>query len=278
MNLSFPSQEIQAQLIEALIQPLVPVSGKCLRARSAPTKIKLLYHLFQLHKNLRNHKWTSIYQGQKALSKGAKVGIKHLSEFINSPDFAIFGKVVHRKGTTSQYELNSWVLHFFDFFEKKGMMKNFRENPAEWKRFFLKRFHKWLLPLLQSGNSLTQILMNKLSTKSKLKGGDLNSLKGGTIKPSGSFIKPSGSKSKSECPPLPVIKDLLELDQTLKDRFKLRDGDRNISIKYFTLNHHQRAVRLGESMLRNGINLRSPARFYQSCLNQTKRKDNFRTR
>lgn len=188
------SEESQTRLIESLIDPRAPCSGRCQRARSSPTKIKILYHLFQLHKNIESGRWKENFQSKTRIAKSAGVGKKHFSEFVNSSDFALFGEVIHRYGTTNIYRLKKWVIDIFYFLEKKGMMKEFRNSFEKWKKTFLERVDKWLIPLLQKGVTFVNILMNKLSTKKPLKGGDLNLLKGVGIKPS-VYIKPKGIKT-----------------------------------------------------------------------------------
>jgi len=128
MDKNKSSEELNITLLEILVDPKVPLSKKCIRARSSPTKIKTLYHLFQLYKNVESGKWGAIYQGKERLSKNAGISKNHLSEFVNSEDFKIFGDIQHRKGKTSIYRLKRWVVDAFHFFEKKGMMKNQR-NP-----------------------------------------------------------------------------------------------------------------------------------------------------
>lgn len=264
------SQEIQVQMIEALINPCVACSGKMMRIRSCPTKIMTLYHLFQLHKNIKSGKWTSIYQGKTAMAKGAGVSIRHLSEFLNSSDFELFGDVTHRPGTTSIYTLKPWVIETFTFFEKKGMMRMFRENFKEWKKRFLNRLRKWLLPLLRKGYSLWQVFVNKLSTEKALKGVDLKTLKGVGIKPSGSSHKAlHGSRSNNEYPTVPVVNDFLEISRILASRFSLKEGDINQLMSRYSLFRLKKAAKLGEQWLKNGIQVCSPVRLYQACLNKT---------
>jgi|GEM_PF-6668452 len=261
------SQEIQVQLLETIIDPRIACSGKFLRARACPTKIKILYHLFQLEKNVASGKWSSIYQGKTAISKCAGVGKKHFAEFINSPDFELFGEVDHRKGTTNIYRLKKWVIETFTFFERTGLMKNFRQNFEEWREKFCRRLHKWLLPLLRAGHSLYQIFVNKLSTKKPLKGDDPKVLKGDGIKPSGSYEAFQGSKSKHE---LPVVNQFVDILGKLKDRFLLKEGDINQIMGRYSLSHLKKAIRKGEEWLKNGLDVRSPVQTFQSCLNKTR--------
>lgn len=269
--MALDSQEFNIQLLESIISPSVPCTEKCLKNKSAPTKIKSLYHLFQLSKNINSGKWTGIYQGKTRIAKDARISKKAFCEFINK-DFKLFGRVIHRPGTTNVYRLDDWVIELFGFLERIGMMKNFRKNFSDWKKKFKTRLCKWLLPLLRKGVTLSQILMNKISTKKDLKGGDLNPVKGGGIKPSGSHEAFQGFRSKPEHPIVPVVNDFVEISRLLSSRFLLKEGDINQLMRDFSLSHHKKAVLFGERWLKNGLKSRSPVKIYQCCLNKTKRK------
>lgn len=265
--------EINLQLLEIIVSPSIPVSKKCLRKRSAPSKIKSLYHLYQLHKNVRKRQWTAVFQGKTKIAKNAKISKRHFSEFVNSSDFMFFGDVIKRPGTTNQYKIHDWLFEAFEFFEKKGMMKNFRENHDLWKEVFLKRLKHWLLPLVRKGHTLNQILMNKISTKTKLKGVDPKTLKGVGIKYTSSSYKAfHESVSNTEQPSL-AIQEMCEVDRLLKTRFQIREGDVYMLTKSFSLNHHKRAIRLAESWLKSGMKMDIPIRVYQSCLNKTDNRE-----
>ena len=214
----------QLTSLELLIRNPIPVSGKCLRARSSPTKIKALYHLYQLNRNVKSGKWTSIHQGKTRMSKGAKISRRHFYEFIKN-NLSLFGKSIRRTGTTSEYHLDEWVVKFFEFFEKNGMMKGFREDFSSWREMFLTRLDKWLTPLIQKGLSLEQILMNKLSTGKALKGSGSKGLKGSGIKPSSkSLMKPKGIKTNIEDAELDS-KDSIEVNSILRCRLSLSEAD-----------------------------------------------------
>jgi hypothetical protein len=260
------SQEFQVTLLESLIDPRVACSGKLERARASPTKIKALYHLYQLQKNVTSGKWKSIYQGKTAISESAQISKNHFSEFVNSPDFHLFGEVTHRPGTTNIYKLQEWVIQTFVFLERTGMMKNFRQNFADWRDKFLARLHKWLLPLLRKGYALAQILMNKISTKQKLKGDDLKPLKGGGIKPSGSSYQAfQGSKSNTE-PPDPILSGFVEAFGTLRDRFCIKEGDLYWIKENIPLKNIKKAIIVGQEWLKNGIEIRSPIRMFMGAM------------
>lgn len=260
------SEIFQANLLESLIDPHIPTTQKQLRSRSSPTKIKALYHLYQLDKNVKNGKWSSNYQGKTRIAKDAKISKKHFSEFVNSGDFKLFGSIQHRPGTSNIYRLQNWIILFFDFLERKGMMKFFRKNFDLWKRNFMNRFHKWLLPLLNSGYSLNQILMNKVVNKKSLKGDGYDGLKGDAIKPSGS-MKPSGSKSNTEFS-VPAYQEFVFVGEQMS-RFGLREGDINSLLKRYSLNRLKKASYLMHEWKNTGMEFRSPVRIYQTCLNKT---------
>lgn len=281
MAMSIPeileNDEFHLNLIEFLIQPACPVKQRC---RSAPTKIKILYHLFQLSKNVISGKWTDIYQSTKEIAKGAKVTKRHFDEFINSGDAEIFMDIRRRgrkPGTnyfqTNIYTLKPWVVRLFRFFELEGMMRNFSKDFVGWKSTFLKRLRNRIIPLIRKGLSLVEIRkktkdINKFSTKNGLKGVTENGLKGVSIKyPSDSPIKHTGIRSNTD---LPVINDFVEISRKMEDRFLLQKGDINQFMKNYSVAHHKRALYLGEEWLRNGLSVRCPVLVYQDCLNRTK--------
>lgn len=271
MNIT-SNHEFQIQLLESVINPVMALTGCKIRARAAPTKIKALYHLYQLNKNILNGKWLSQknYQGKTRIAKEAKISKKHFSEFINSPDFNLFGKVTHRDGETNIYYLEPWLVEAFQFFERKGMMKDFRENFIKWKDRFLKRLHKWLLPLLRKGHSLKDILMNKLCTKQKLKGDGCQTLKGdGMNLFEVPFMKPTGSKSKPEELKVPGFDSYLKVGEKILN-FGLQDADILQVMRDYSLNHHKKACNLFELWKKRGIEIHSPVKLYQTCLNRTK--------
>lgn len=180
-------------LIKNLVHSSMPRNK---RARDRITNIKILYGLYQLNKNKKSGKWKEVAPGKSRIGKTAKVSRKAVTRFING-DGLVFFKKTSRFKTTNIYEMEKWVVEFFEFFERKGMMKGFMNDFDVWKKKFLKRLDKWLLPLLEKKFTLHQILMNKLSTKKELKGAYPPPLKGAGIKPTGS-MNPIGIKTKDE--------------------------------------------------------------------------------
>jgi hypothetical protein len=159
----------------------------------------------------------------------------------------------------------------FHFFEKKGMMKNFRKKFKEWKEVFLKRIRQWLLPLIKKGKTLYEILMNKLSTKKTLKGVELKVLKGVGIKSKESFYKSIyGNRNNTDDPPFPEVQEMHDVGDLLRNRLQIREGDVYMFTKSFSLNHLKRAIMMKIEWLRRGMEVISPAKVLQTCLNRTK--------
>lgn len=272
------NQEFYLNLLDALIDPRV---GEC-RARSAPTKIKFLYHIFQLEKKRNAESWQYICFSKEDLAKQAKISRRHITDFINSPDAELFVDVVRRgrkkgekKYQSNIYTLKPWLIKIFEFYEKTGIMRGFRDDFSAWKKTYKKRFLKWVIPQIQKGLSLEQILekkqvMNKLSTVLNAKGSADSGLKGAGIKYIHRPIKHSGYKSKYE-QPIPAVQGLLEVGELLRDRFFLQEGDINMLLSRVDLNTHKKACGIGLNWLKNGLNMRSPVRTYQACINKARK-------
>lgn len=124
--------------------------------------------------------------GKKRIKNTGHISRKAVTKFITGEGLVFFKKT-RRFQATNIYKMHEWVIDVFRFFEKKGMMKGIMEDYDKWREVFLRRLNKWLLPLLEKGNTLKHILMNKICTKPKLKGAYPNPLKGASIKPSGFY-------------------------------------------------------------------------------------------
>lgn len=270
--MSASNDHFNVLLIKYLLNPVVSRGIKSQRKRYRPTEFKTLNAMYQLNKNV-GRTWEIFACGKKTIGKTAqKIGRKAITRFICGEGLVFFKKTPRFK-TTNIYELEKWVVDVFRFFEKKGMMQGIVQDFHKWRRNFLKRLENWLLPLLEKGHSLKDVLMNKLSTKRPLKGADPNPLKGAGIKPSGCEAF-QGSKSNIEFLS-PSIQTFIQTQQELYGRFKLREGDIHIFMNCYDLNHHQRAMTMGRVWLSNGLQPENPVRIYQKLLNKTKRKTCF---
>lgn len=273
--------EINVNLLDLIINPKHSLGW---RVRGSPTKIKILYQFYQYHKKLNSGEWQIICPSKEQISEHAQVSRRHVTEFINSDDAEIFLEVERRdrlpgshKYQSNIYRLKPWLIEIFEFYEKTGMMRGFRADFGAWKRGYSKRFSKWLIPQIQKGLTLNQILekkalMNKLSTEKELKGAAGQALKGAGIKYlSDSLIKPTGFISNTERQ-IPALRDFKIISQTLQTRFLLKEGDINMLMSTVDLRTHKKACRMGLDWLKNGLDPKNPVRVYQSCINRVKRK------
>lgn len=192
-NTFFQSQSISSNdhtnvlLIKYLLDPVISRGKKNTRIRYRPTEFKALNAMYQLNKNVIRGDWQKFACGKKKIGKAArKISTKSVTKFICGEGL-IFFKKAKRFKATNIYELHEWVVQVFRFFEKKGMMKGIMDDFDNWRDVFLRRLNNWLLPLLEKGLTLKDVLMNKLCTKPKLKGADPIPLKGAGIKPSGFY-------------------------------------------------------------------------------------------
>ena len=205
--------------------------------------------------------------GKKKIGKTArKVGRKSSTKFLCGEGEVFFEKIPRYKATNI-YKLHEWVIECFEFFEKKGMMHGIMQDFEKWRKCFLKRLDKWLLPLLEKGLPLRDILMNKLSTRKPLKGADPKPLKGAGIKPSESHEAFQGSKSNTESH-IP-FSELKEVGDTLV-RLSLKEGDIRMLLRCYSLNWLKRACKLMNEWRLRGMEFKSPVRVFQTCLNRTK--------
>jgi hypothetical protein len=261
------SPAFQVALIDAII---FPATGKI-----SPVKIKSIYHLFQLSKKVDRKEFTDISQGKELICEKGKFGRTQFTKFINSPDFQLFGKVIHRNNgvedLTNLYELHDWVKSIFRFFEKVGMMQGFRNEFERWRCRIKRRLRKWLLPLLEAGKTFSQILenrklVNKLSTKTVSKPTDPTLSKPTAIKHTSYMgsIKPSReSKSKQE---LPAIRGFCQIAETLSVRFSIRDGDLNMIMNSFSLKEIKSGLRMRENWKANGFQAKSEIGAFLACM------------
>lgn len=271
---------IQIYLIYYLINPQAPRNEKIKRIRCKTSYIQILNALYQMNKNTLGikAKWEEVAPGKKRIADVARTTRKYVTQFINSSEFPLFCEKVIRPGATHIYRLQQWVVDAFKFFEVKGMMKSFIDDFDSWKTTFTKRMQKWLLPLIDKGHSLKEILMNKLSTKSKLKGTPPDPLKGTPIKhPSvgrmgSSYEAPSDDiETKSGLSRILCLKDLDKAAETLLDRFKIKEADVNWIINHLGLKIVKGAIRIRESMM--NFTPKSPIKGFMWCVSKYKQRE-----
>jgi len=69
-----------ALFLRELIAPTKICEAENTRNRAAPTRIKFVYHLFQLTKNVRSGKWDSIYMAIPNMARDARVSKRKITE------------------------------------------------------------------------------------------------------------------------------------------------------------------------------------------------------
>lgn len=244
----------------------VNILGK--RNKIRYSQIKILYQMHLYGKNIRNGKWKEAFPSVATIAKHTKLSKDTIESFICHPSFSTFGEKVNRKGTSNKYRLRKWVVDLFDFFERFGFMKRFQTNFFGWRQTFVKRIKNGVIPLVQQNLTLQQV-MNKLSTRIPLKSVRSNPLKSVTTTPSGSTT-PLGSKSNNERSAIPSVQTFGQLAESLRTRFLIRDGDVNMVMGRYSLNHHKKAMGLMDLWKSRGMQPDSPIQVYQACLNQTR--------
>ena len=244
--------------------------GKRRKIRSS--EIKILYQIHLYGKNIKRGKWNAVFPSRSTIASHAGISEESVKRFICSDHFKIFGSKQERQGTSNIYHLKRWVVDLFDAFERVGMMKGFSTNFGQLRITFFKRLNMAFIPLIQKGHSLNEV-MNKLSTKSPLKLPDQKSLKlPATTYPSDRpFTTSYEYKTKIENPTIPVVNDFVAISRILFSRFHLKEGDINQVLGRYDLYHHKRAAREMNLWMQRGMDVQSPIRTYQKCLNLTKR-------
>lgn len=259
-----------ALLIRYLLDPAIPCRGKMQRARYKPVDFKILNAIYQLNKNIINNRWENISCGKRLIAKAAGVSVKAVTEFICGDGLVFFDKTLRHK-KTNIYRLEPWVVEIFRFFEKTGMMKGVTKDFEKWRENFLKRIKKWVLPLLEKGETFSSILVNNLSMKKRLKGVDPKVLKGASIKSNRDNKAFQGSRSISEWPPDPILSKFSEIQDTLENKFHIVGGDLVFAMRSFSQNDLKRGIDTMEIWKKRGMEPRSPIKVFMSAISDSRK-------
>lgn len=260
------STHFNSLLLLYLIEPVAPRTETSKRIRSKPTQIKILNALYQLNKNTISGKWTAIAPGKNLIAKAAQVSSDSVQSFINSPDFLLFGEKQERFQATNIYKLHPWVVQLFKFFEVKGMMKNIQTDFKSWRSTFAKRMKKWLLPLLEKGVTIKDILAQRLSTKKTLNSTPPPPLKHPPMKP-----LPGGD----EAPMVTMVKDngALEVLDRLKNKpFSL---DQKLKLSLFPENIYHTAKEICQIKSAKGFMAKDPLAYFLGIVTKLAKDQGF---
>jgi hypothetical protein len=246
------------------------------KRKTNPFKILNAIYLFTKHAKIKNFK--EVFPSYDLLAKMAHCSRKEVAELISSGELDIFCDIQKEYFKTNRYFLKPWVFKWFEVLYREGFMKWLHEDFKKWRHVFQKRMKKLIMPLIEKGFNIWKIsieLLNRLSTKRKLKGDTVNRLKGDTIK-TNSEMKTYVFKTNIVKPPDKPIFDEIDLIFTehkglcmvLKDRFNMKIADIYHFIRKNSVCHLRCAVSLLEKRYSTGWRANSPVKALQSILNK----------
>lgn len=141
------------------------------KIRQAPKKMHLLYQFSLLHKNVEKDKWKAIFPSIDTIAAWVGCHNSTVDRFLKSPEISHLIDI-HRnarriKGrfVTHTYSIKKNILHCIRFLEKKGFFKGMKKDPIKWRAWFNRRLDVWLIPKLEKGMTLDQILCEKKIVK-----------------------------------------------------------------------------------------------------------------
>lgn len=147
------------------------------------------------------------------------------------------------------------------------MLRGIMQDFEKWRKIFLKRLNKWLLPLLEKGHTLKDLLVNKLSTEKPLKGAHHIPLKGAGIKPTEN-IKPTGFKTN-----IVLAAPVREAQETWQALDRLHIGE--VDARHFMFKNPlgilNRAAHTLAGWMQSGTRINSPVRALQSIIAKQRR-------
>lgn len=265
----------QANLLLILSEFINPENERK-RIRTIPFKVLNSIYLFT--KNCQIKKYPEVFPSYDLLAKMSYCSRKEVAEFIESNEIEIFCEVKREPFKSNRYYLKQWVFEWFKLFYRFGMMKNLHSNFKKWLSSFKKRMKNFIMPWIEKGFNISQILielLNKLSTKLNLKGDAVKTLKGDAIK-SFTGIKTYVYKTIFEKPPDkpktdefdPILTDFKKICSVLRDRFNIGISDINQFIKKNSAFRLNFAINLLEKQYQTGWRANSPIKALQNLLNK----------
>lgn len=130
------------------------------------SSLKILYEIFRFIKWGKKQGYEEIYPGIERIAKNALCCQRQVQRFLKTELFKTLGECIHRSGQSSVYRLNDWVERLFTALERKGVMKNIKENFDKFHKRFKKFMDVCVIGAMELGHGLIEVL-NKLCTKIK---------------------------------------------------------------------------------------------------------------
>ncbi len=132
--------------------------------------LKILYQFYRFIRDKRKIKQFEHFPSVQTMADNSKCSVRSVQYFLNSQFFKLYGERIFRQKTenrqdSNSYRINERILCIFATLEKKGVMKNIREDFDRFHRRYKKYMDNVIIAALENGLSL-QDVMNKLRTKS----------------------------------------------------------------------------------------------------------------
>ncbi len=233
----------------------------------APSRIKILYHLYNMGKTN-----AQVFPEAETIAKEAGCSGETVSRFVNSEEFKKYGFKVWRCFTSNEYRLHPWVIECFKSLEKLGFMRHFRADFNRWRKLWTFRMPKFYCSKLLNISTWSQVFniqirRTKLSTK-YFDGCGIEKGHGcGTTRSSSSYKELR--KKKTVFSPPPFIKDLEQAVTELSTCFSIQDGDLNMIMNNYCLRDIKGGIIIRRSW--KGFTPSSPIAAYISCVNRYKK-------
>jgi hypothetical protein len=229
------------------------------RRHFSPSKIKILYNLYQYTK-----KYPNVYPGAKkqADAKSVKVSTKTVSRFVNSHQFHVYGEKVKRDYNSNAYKLHPWVIECFQNLEKLGFMKFFASDFKRWHNLWNLQIPRFIVNKLMNISTWDDLheKKQKLSTKRRDR---CPAQKGIDVPLLGSTISLQGSLED-------VIRETMnpfsmqheKIVNALDKEFGLKGGDINYVTNYLGLRDMQGGINILRQRVEKGWKIDSPIKSF----------------
>jgi hypothetical protein len=239
------------------------------RKRLKKCFLRVLYQMHLLQKNVERGAWNSVFPAVATIAKWSGLSETAVHEVLRNPGFSIFCEIQDRPGHTNVYRLKRWVFEFFKAFEKVGLMRGFLTDFNAFFKRFCKRCDTWFSKIVESCQSINE-LMNKLSTKPKLKVQGSESLKTHPTTRPGTFTTPRRVLEEDRKTPMPIVKEVSNLVESLRDRFKLQEREIHKTMNDFPLNEIKAGSRVVDSWMKRGMKVVSPIKVLMKAISNVR--------
>lgn len=128
--------------------------------------LKIVFQLVRFINFSRKKGRSEHFPSIKTLAENSECCERTVQYFLNSQFFKLYGERIFRKGESTCYRLNEWVIRLFSMIQGKGIMKNIKDCFHRFHKRYKKFMDISVIPQLEKGDSLQGVL-NKLCTKNE---------------------------------------------------------------------------------------------------------------